>query len=147
MDVHEVNDLVAKGVSALENDHVHLALVCFERAAEIEMSPKVCSGLGYCIAAARGELARGEQLCRGAIERDPETVFHYRNLGSVLLLAGNRGEAIQTFRQGLRHGKDAVIITKMDDLGTRKPPVITSLPRNHFLNRMLGLMLNRVGFR
>ena len=147
MNGHEAEDLVAKGVAALENDHTHLALVCFERAAEVEMSPTVCSGLGYCIAAARGDVDKGMQLCREAIEHDPENAFHYRNLGSVLLLAGNKGEAIQVFRQGLRLRKDNGIIRKLDALGTRKPPVIKSLGRNHFLNRMLGSILSRLGFR
>jgi len=111
------------------------------------MSPTVCSGLGYCIAAARGDVDKGMQLCREAIERDPENAFHYRNFGSVLLLAGNKEEAIQVFRQGLRLRKDNGIIRKLDALGTRKPPVIKSLGRNHFLNRLLGSILNRLGFR
>jgi tetratricopeptide (TPR) repeat protein len=145
--IHESEDLVAKGVAALENDHTHLALVCFERASEIEMSPTVCSGLGYCVAAARGEVEKGMQLCRDAIERDPGNAFHYRNLGSVLLLAGNRGEAIQVLRDGLRIRKDDGIIRKLDTLGTRKPPVIKSLARSHFLNRLLGSILSRLGFR
>jgi tetratricopeptide (TPR) repeat protein len=147
VDAHEAEDLVAKGISAVENDHTHLALVCFERAAAIGMSPTVCSGLGYCIAAARGEVDKGLQLCRDAVERDPDNVFHYRNLGNVLLLAANREEAIQVFREGLRIGKDDVIIRKLNSLGTRKPPVIKSLGRNHFLNRALGLILSRLGFR
>jgi tetratricopeptide (TPR) repeat protein len=147
LNAHEAEDLVAKGISAVENDHTHLALVCFERAAAIEMSPTVCSGLGYCVASARGDVEKGLQLCREAIERDPDNVFHYRNLGNVLLLAGNRGEAIETFRAGLRIRKDEGIIRKLDSLGTRKPPVIKSLSRSHFLNRTLGVILNRLGFR
>jgi len=144
---HEAEDLVAKGISAVENDHAHLALVCFERAAEIEMSPTVRSGLGYCIASARGEVGKGLQLCREAVERDPDNVFHYRNLGNVLLLAANREEAIRVFREGLRIGQDEGIVRKLESLGSRKPPVIKSLSRSHFLNRALGIILNRLGFR
>jgi Flp pilus assembly protein TadD len=147
VDAHEAKDLVVKGVSAVENDHTHLALVCFERAAEIEMTPTVCSGLGFCIAVARGEVDKGERLCREAIERDPDDVFLYRNLGCVLLLAGNKEEAIRVLRMGLRISKDEGIVRKLDSLGTRKPPVIKSLARNHFLNRVLGVILNRLGFR
>jgi Flp pilus assembly protein TadD len=147
VNAREAEDLVAKGMAAVENDHTHLALVCFERAAEIEMSPAVCSGLGYSIAVARGEVARGAQLCREAIERDPDNVLHYRNLGCVLLLAGNKEEAIQVLRMGLQIRKDEGIIRKLDSLGTRKPPVIKFLARGHVLNRMLGVILNRLGFR
>jgi tetratricopeptide (TPR) repeat protein len=147
VNAHEAEDLVVKGISAVENDHTHLALVCFERAAEVEMNPNVCSGLGYCIAAARGEVDKGVALCREAIERDPGNVFHYRNLGSVLLLAGNKEEAIQVFREGLRIRKDDDIVRKLVSLGSRKPPVIKALARDHFLNRLLGVILSRLGFR
>ena len=147
MNDREVQDLAAKGVTALENDHVHLALVCFERAAEIEKNPTVCSGLGYCLAMVRGELEKGTSLCREAVTQEPDNVFHYRNLGSVLLLAGNSCEAVKVFREGLHIGKDDGIIRKLDSLGTRKKPVFTSLSRKHFLNRTVGLILDRLGFR
>ena len=142
-----VEELVAKGIASIENGHTHLALVCFERAAEIERSPTVCSGLGYCLAAVRGELEKGIDFCQEAIDREPDNTFHYRNLGNVLILAGNRGEAIEAYRKGLHIRKDEWIIRKMDALGTRKPPVIESLSREHFLNRSLGIILNRLGFR
>jgi Flp pilus assembly protein TadD len=143
----EAQNLVAKGITALENDHVHLALVCFERAAEIEKNPTIRSGLGYCLAAARGELEKGASLCREAVSLEPDNVFHYRNLGSVLLLAGKNSEAIAVFRDGLHIMKDDGIIRKLDSLGTRKPPVFTFLDRKHFLNRTVGLILDRLGFR
>ena len=147
MNDREAQNLVAKGITAMENDHVHLALVCFERAAAIEKTPATCSGLGYCLAAARGELEKGVSLCREAITQEPDNVFHYRNLGSVLHLAGNRYEALEVFREGLRIRKDEGIIRKLDSIGTRKPPVFKSLSRKHFLNRALGLILDRLGFR
>jgi tetratricopeptide (TPR) repeat protein len=143
----EAEDLVAKGIEALENDHFHLALVCFERAAEYEKTPTVSSGLGYCLAAARGDMERGLELCREAVDLEPENVFHYRNLGSVLLLAGNSYEAIEAFRAGLRIGKDDGIIRKLDSLGTRKPPLFPFLSRRNILNRTFGLILDRLGFR
>jgi hypothetical protein len=147
VNAHEAEELVAKGISALENDHTHLALVCFERAGAVDMNPTVSSGLGYCIASARGEVAKGVQLCREAVEREPDNVFHYRNLGCALLLAANREEALQVFRMGLQIRADDGIIRKLDALGTRKPPPIKFLARGHFLNRMLGIALNRLGFR
>jgi tetratricopeptide (TPR) repeat protein len=143
----EAEDLVIKGIAALENEHTHLALVCFERAAELGENPTIGSGLGYCVAAARGEVEKGLALCREAIAREPDNVFHYRNLGSVLLLAGNSHEAIEVFREGLRIRQDEGIIRKLDSLGTRKPPIFKSLSRKHFLNRTLGLLMDRLGFR
>jgi tetratricopeptide (TPR) repeat protein len=147
VNVAEAEDLVAKGLAALDHDHTHLALVCFERAREIEMSPLVSSSLGFCLAAARGELDRGIELCREAIGEEPDNALHHRNLGRVLLLAGRKDEALLAFRQGLRLGRDEGIIRELDRLGTRKPPVIRALGRNHPLNKWLGIILSRLGFR
>ena len=147
MNAREVDDLVAKGRAALENDHFHLALVCFERAAEFGNSPTISSGLGHCLAAARGEVKSGLELCREAVAREPDNIFHYRNLGSVLLLAGNNYEAIEAFRAGLRIERDDAIISKLDSLGTRKPPFFPFLSRKNILNRTVGMILDRLGFR
>ncbi|MCM2359135.1 MAG: hypothetical protein NDI77_13380 [Geobacteraceae bacterium] len=147
MSAAETEELVAKGLAALDNGHTHLALVCFERAAEIERSPLVCSSLGFCRAAARGELDRGIDLCREAIGKEPGNTLHYRNLGRVLLLAGRKDEALLAFRQGLRVGRDEGMVRELDALGTRKPAVIGSLHRDHFLNKWLGILLSWVGFR
>lgn len=143
----EAEELVAKGLTALDNDHLHLALVCFERAVEVERRPLVCSSLGFCLAAARGEIDRGIDLCREAIGKEPANTVHYRNLGRVLLLAGRKDEALLAFRQGLRLGRDEGIIRELEALGTRKPPVIRSLHRDHLLNKCLGIVLCRLGFR
>ncbi len=119
MNAAEADELVAKGLMSLEHDHTHLALVCFERAVEVERSPLVRSSLGYCLAAARGELEKGAALCREAVDDEPNNTLHYRNLGRVLLLAGRKDEALQVFRQGLGVGRDAGIIRALDRLGTR----------------------------
>jgi len=142
-----LEELVAKGIDAIEHDHTHLALVCFERAAEIDSSPTILSGLGYCLAASRGEVEKGLQLCSKAVSIETESVFLFRNLGNVLLLAGKKHEAIVVFRAGLKICKDAFIISKLDALGTRKPPVFSSLNRQHILNRTFGRILDRLGFR
>ena len=145
--VHEKEELVSKGIRALDHKHTHLALVCFERASAIGSSATISSGLGYCLAAARGEIDRGLVLCREAVSQEPDRVFLYRNLGNVLLLAGKSNEAIEVFRAGLRIGKDDNIIRKLDSLGTRKPPMFKSLGRKHLLNRIFGLLSDRLGFR
>jgi tetratricopeptide (TPR) repeat protein len=147
MSAAEVEEIVAKGLTALDNDHIHLALVCFERALEIKKSPLVCSSLGFCIAAARGDFEGGIALCQEAVEAEPSNSVHYLNLGRVLTLSGRRKAAIDVFRMGMRLNKDEKIVRELDLLGTRKPPFIQSLDRKHFLNRWLGFLLTRLGFR
>ena len=140
-------EFVSKGLTALDNGHTHLALVCFERAFEIERSPLICSSLGFCLAAGRGEIAEGIALCREAIDKEEANTAHYRNLGRVLLLAGQKDEALQVFRQGMRIGRDGGIIRELEALGSRKPPVVPALHRDHFVNKWLGIILDRLGFR
>ncbi|HEY6871241.1 MAG TPA: hypothetical protein VI298_00810 [Geobacteraceae bacterium] len=147
MNAAEADELVTKGLAALDRDQTHLALVCFERAFEAERSPLVRSSLGFCLAAVRGDVEGGLALCHGAIGEEPANALHYRHLGRVLVLAGRKDEALIVFRQGLRLGGDEGIMRELDRLGARKPPVIKALDRRHPLNKWLGIILDRLGFR
>jgi tetratricopeptide (TPR) repeat protein len=143
----EAEEYITKGFSALDNDHFHLALVCFERAAAVTNSPLVRSALGLCIAAVRGEFDKGIALCRQAIDGEPGNTSHYYHLGRALLISGDRDEALQIFRQGLAIGRDQRIIAELETLGSRKPSPIAALYRDHFLNKWLGIFMSKVGFR
>lgn len=143
----EKDELTAKGLTAMEHGHFYLAQVCFERAAAIEKSPIVCSCLGFCMAATRQQFAQGIELCTAAIDKDPETTTHYLHLGRIYLMAGQRDEAINAFRQSFQYGRDQQIIRELDLLGTRRPPVIKSLKRDHPLNKYLGIIFSRLGLR
>ena len=118
----EAEEYITKGFSALENDHFHLALVCFERAAALTTSPLVSSALGLCLAAVRGDFGNGIALCRQAIADEPGNTSHYYHLGRALLLAGHRDEALSVFRQGLAIGRDQRIITELETLGHQEAP-------------------------
>ncbi len=147
MNSAEAEQLVAKGISALDHDHTHLALICFERAMDIERSGETCSYLAFCLATVRGEFERGIELCHEAIAQEPENPLHHRNLGRVLLLAGRKEDALQVLRQGMRLGWDEGIIRDLERLGTRNQPVLKKLHRNHPLNKWLGIILSRLGLR
>lgn len=143
----EVEEYISKGLAALDNDHFHLALVCFERAAALTENPLVSSALGLCLTAVRGDSERGVELCRKAIADEPENTSHYYYLGRVLLLSRRRDEAIKALRQGLAVSRDQRIIRELEGLGTRAPAVVSTLHRDHFLNKWLGVVLSRMGFR
>lgn len=143
----EAEEYITKGFSALDNDHFHLALVCFERAAAVTNSPLVSSALGLCLAAVRGEFEKGIALCRQAVADEPGNTSNYYHLGRALLMSGDRDEALPIFRQGLAIGRDQRIIAELESLGSRKPAPIAALDRDHFLNKWLGIFLSRVGFR
>ncbi len=45
-----VEEIFSKGLSALENGHIYLALSCFEQAATLDRTPLNCSYLALCLA-------------------------------------------------------------------------------------------------
>lgn len=119
------------------------ALEHFKEAVVIEPhAPGYLSYLGLATAHAERKYADAEQLCRRAIEREYHRPEHYHNLGQVFLLAGRRREAVQAFNQALswnpnhEPSQDA-----LRQLGIRRPPVISALPRSHPLNIFLGKTL------
>lgn len=137
----------SKGLKALRDGNSVVALTCFEKAAGMASRPEYSSFLGFCIAKERGQVRTGIRLCRDALEKEPENAVHYLNLGRIHLAAGDKQEAIRVFREGLGHGPNREITALLDHIGTRKPPVISSLSRSNPVNKFLGKLLNRLGFR
>ena len=143
----EAEKLVAKGQEALANDHDYLALTCFEQAIRLEWTPLACSCLAFCIAKVKGNYQEANMLARKALDIEPNNPVHYKNLGRILLLAGDNEQGILMLRQGLRYGERISIVQELEKLGIRKPPVFKSLPRNHPLNKYLGMFLAWLGLR
>jgi tetratricopeptide (TPR) repeat protein len=143
----EAEKLLAKGQEALAHDHEYLALTCFEQAIRLEWTPLACSCLAFCRAKVKGNYPEAILLARKALDVEPNNPAHYKNLGRILLLAGDNEQGIQMLRQGLRFGERISIVQELEKLGIRKPPVFKSLPRTHPLNRYLGLFLAWLGLR
>jgi Flp pilus assembly protein TadD len=143
----EAQKLVAKGQEAIANDHDYLAMTCFEQAIRLEWTPVACSSLAYCMAKVRGNYLEATLLARKAIDIEPKNPVHYKNLGRILLLAGDNEQGIQMLRQGMLFGERISIVQELEKLGIRKPPLFKSLPRSHPLNKYLGLFLAWLGFR
>ena len=131
----------------LARGNVLAALACLESALKIWNNPYWHSRLGYCIAKERGHVTRGQELCQKAIERQPDNPDHYYYLARVLLVTKNKPEAIQILRQGIGHGDSLRIKRLLNELGTRKAPLIPWLHRDNPLNKYLGIILNRIGLR
>jgi Flp pilus assembly protein TadD len=143
----ETEQLLAKGREALAKDQEYLALVCFEKAIRMEWSPEACSSLAYCRAKVKGNYPESILLARKALELEPDNPVHYGNIGRILILSGEVDEGIRMLRQGLLHGEHINIVRELERLGIRKPPIFRKLARGHPLNRHLGLLLSRLGFR
>jgi tetratricopeptide (TPR) repeat protein len=110
-------------------------------------TPVISSFLAYCHAVNGRDLDKAIELGREALQADPANPEFCLNHGRVLLLSGHKDEAITVFRQGLTSSLHPELIAQLEKLGTRKPPVFASLPRDHFLNRQGGKLLSALGFR
>ncbi len=79
------------------------------------------------------------------MQADSQNIENYLNLGRVYLRAGLKTKAIETFRKGLEVDKNPEIMAELQVLGIRKKPIFPFLPRSHFLNKYLGLVISKVG--
>lgn len=139
--------LLKEGIAALDAGNTGLALQRLQAAADLDESPEVLSHLAFCVARERQDYKRAEALCREAIDEEPWYSVHYLNLGRILLLEGRKEEAIRAFRDGLLREANPRIKAELENLGIRKYPVISSLPREHFLNKYLGKLLTALKLR
>jgi tetratricopeptide (TPR) repeat protein len=137
----------SKGLKLLQEGNTLAALVCFEKASSLAARPVYSSYLGFCVAKERGQVQKGMLFCREAMEKEPENAVHYLNLGRIYLVAGSKQEAIRVFRKGLAFGPNEEISGLLDAIGTRSPLVIGSLRRDNLVNKYLGKLLSRLGFR
>lgn len=142
-----VEEIFEKGVLALENGHIYLALACFEEAASLDRSPLHCSYLAFCLAKVRSQFAEAVALCREAVKKDPGNAVHYLHLGRVYVMAEQKKRALMVLRRGLRCENREMILHELAMIGDRKKPVLPKLDRGHPLNRYLGIILGRLGLR
>jgi len=142
-----MNALLKRGEKAFNAGDTLVALVQFEAVSRQKQIPWVESALGYCLARERQEYNKGLNLCFLAIQEEPFNPAHYYQAGRIYLLARRKELAIKFFRRGLKLRGHKPIIDELRNLGIRKPPVFSSLPRQHALNRVFGLAFDRIGLR
>ncbi len=131
--------IVAKGNKALSNGDEQLALVCFERALQLERNPLTCSSLAYCLAKVRGSYQEAISLAREALDSEPDNPLHHMNYGRVLFLAGNKEQALSTLRKGLDYGMHIEILRELESIGIKNPQKSNKSLRNDFLKGLRGL--------
>jgi Flp pilus assembly protein TadD len=139
--------LINEGISALKVGNTAFALLHFQEASALGETPELFSHFAYCLAKEKNEYSRAISLCKKALAREPWNSVHYLNLGYVYLLSGQKRDAIYTFRDGLLHEENPQLREELARLGTRKQPLIASLPRDHVLNKYLGMFLARLKLR
>jgi tetratricopeptide (TPR) repeat protein len=138
-------ELFKRGVEALRKKESLKALSYFESSFNLNNSAECQSYLGLSMAMERGEVKKGLGLCEDAITREPENPTLYLNMGKLLFRAGRKQEAIDSVRKGLDVGNNDEALAWLNNLGVRRKPVFSFLPRGHFLNKYMGFVLNRIG--
>lgn len=147
MSIMELANHFDAGISELDAGNAKLALSLFEQAAAEDDSPLVRSYLAYCRAKTKGMFRDAVAICMEARREEPKNSDIYLNLGRVHLLTGNRKQAIQVFRLGLRLGRNSRIISELTALGLRKEPPLPFLQRSNPVNKMLGKLMTKLWLR
>lgn len=101
--------------------------------------------LGYGLARFQGEMDEGVRLCRRAVELDMYQAENYFYLASTLMLAGERRSAVDAVDRGMQiDATDGGLKALKAEIGERRLPVLSFLPRHNFLNRSLGRLRHRL---
>jgi tetratricopeptide (TPR) repeat protein len=141
------NALLRKGEQALKNGDTLVALLQFETAHAIQPLPGIKSKLAFCLAKERRQYQQAMNLCREALQAEPDNPDHYYQLSRIYLVAGQKRQAIKSLRKGLKFKRHQPIIDELNWLGARKEPVFATLPREHLLNRSVGILFTKLGSR
>jgi tetratricopeptide (TPR) repeat protein len=147
MTIMELANPFDEGLRELYAGNAKLALALFEKAAAEDNSPLIRSYLAYCRAKTKGMFREAVAICMDARKEDPKNSDIYLNLGRVHLLTGNRKQAIQVFRLGLRHERNSRIVSELTALGLRKEPPLPFLQRGNPVNKFLGKLMTKLWLR
>ena len=147
MPTTDLEQHLERGIMKLKQGDTLSALVHFEKAMNAGGTADCMSYLGYCIAKERGQSSRGMILCREALDENPGNPVHYLNMAKILLLRRDKDGAMDALRMGASCGDNEEISVLLEEIGSRKPPPLTFLDRDHPVNKYLGIILSWLGLR
>jgi len=143
----DAEELRQKGLEALQRKLYFLARRCFEQSLTFTQSAEISSHLAFCMAKSGGNCTAALRLAEEALRSEPDNPSFLLNLGRVQIIAGAKEKGLGTLRKGAALGGGKEFLAELAKWGTRTPPPIPSLPRNHPLNRYLGLLMHRTGLK
>ena len=129
-----------RGRDLLVRGEVQPALEHFRTAHQVDRAnPRYRSFYGLGLALVERRFDRALELCRSAAKEEFFNPELYHNLARVHLAFGFKAEAIRYLRRGLMIDPgNAAMLTELNELGLRRRPVLSFLPRRHPVNRLLG---------
>ena len=117
-----------------------LSLAAGAKADSDELPALFYSYLGYGVARYQKQHVQGLKLCRRAVELEFYQPESYDFLARTYLLIGDRRAAYDVVERGLEvDSTHDGLVALRSELGERRPPVLSFLPRRHALNRWLGM--------
>jgi len=139
------------GMAILERRSYKDSIALFQQAIDLERqegakNPKMkfVSYLGLAITLLQGKSEEGQRLCEQAVKREFFDPDLYCNLGIVYLRNRLKAQAFEAFQKGLNlKAGHSRILEELEKYDRRGEPVLSFLPRGHYVNRLLG----RVRFR
>ena len=146
MDKEAAKRKFEEGIECLKKNNAVDAVFCFEEMMiHSNRNSASLSYLGLSMAKANLDFPAAEHFCLEAIQKQPQRVDFHRNMGEVYSLWGKREEAVNILKRGLAlDRRNKPIIAMLKELGIRKKPLISFLPRSNFLNRYLGILKSRI---
>ena len=145
---HAVRDEVARAVELTKDDNFAEALEIFEECLpqlsshDVSDKPvlsKSSSFYGVCVAVIKRRYAEAAKYCNISLKSQFMDPDHHTNLALVYLERNDRGSAIEHLNAGLRiQPKNRRIHRILNEIGRRKPPVISFLARDNPINIWLG---------
>ena len=123
------------------------ALEHFRAAHQLDRAnPRYRSYYGLSLALVERRFNQALELCRSAAKEEFFNPELYHNLARVHLAFGFKAEAIRYLRRGLMiDPANTGMARELAELGERRRPVLTFLPRRHPVNRLLGRVRRVVG--
>lgn len=107
---------------------------------EVTLPSVFYSYLGLSLAHCEGRKEEALGLCRYAIRLELDEAENHLNLARIYFMLRRRKSSIRALRNGLRLSPHHQRLRQLEQqLGIRRPPVLSFLSRSHFINRTLGL--------
>lgn len=137
--------LFSLGLSCYRQKKLPEAKRLFMRASEYKQDePRFSSYYGLLLALVDRNMKYAVQLCQAAVKPGAGSDLLY-NLGRVYQMQGQREKALKAFQRGLTiDGGNMDIHRELENMGTRRKPVFSFLPRGNFINRFAGKIRNKV---
>lgn len=111
-----------------------------------ERLPQGLSSYGLCLARVEGKRKFGAELCQKAIHLQSYEGRHRANLVRVYVTAKNRKKAVDILDDSLRKLRnDPELIRVRNEIGYRKSPQISFLPRTNPINKLYSRVAPRLG--